>query len=366
MPFPLPTPAELTRRLEARMERALQAARPDVAPAAIARAVRTPRGMIAILLRTVAMALYENHLHLRWWGDQYFPDTAEVQLLERHAAIWGIARRPATKAIGRATVTGAAGTAIPAGLVLRGSGQTLYTVAAAVTLDGAGTATLDLVAAEAGSAGNAAADLPLSFVTLVSGLDPQTAIVDPEGLAGGAEVESDASLQARVLAKIREPAHGGASFDYPVWIQNVFPAVQVRTLPNWVGPGSVGVVVAMGSAAAPRAPTTAELDAMAAHLAVERPVTAEVIMLAVELLPVPMTLVVAPYEAAVRNAVQAAVSAYFAREARIGDTLYRSRISEAISAASGEYRHEMTVPAANVAASSTQLPVPGVITWAAP
>lgn len=365
MPFPLPTPDDLVRRLEARMERAIQDVRPDVAPAAISRAVRTPRGMLAILIRTFAMSLYEAHLHLRWWGEQYFPDTAEVAQLERHASIWGIARRPATKAIGRASVTGAAGTGIPAGLLLQGSGV-LYQVTAAATLDAAGTAILDLEATDAGTIGNAAAGLPLSFVTLVPGLDPQTAIVDSEGIAGGAEVESDGSLQTRVVEKIRAPAHGGAAFDYPVWVQNSFAASQVRTLPNHAGAGTVGVVVAMGTAATPRVPTSAELDAMAAYLETVRPATAEVILIPVELLPVPVSLSVEPNEAAVRGAAEAAIAAFFAREAKIGERLYRSRLSEAVSAASGEYRHDISVPAGNVTPTSAQLPVPGAITWSAP
>ena len=365
MPFPLPSPTDILSRMEARAERAVLAAKPDASPAAVARMVRSPRGMFAILLRTCAMELYQAHLHLRWWGDQYFPDTAERAQLERHASVWGIQRRPATRAIGKASVVGATGTPVPAGAVLQGAGDSRYEVISAVTLAG-GTATLDVRALDAGEAANAAAGLRLSFVTLVTGLDPQEAVVDAEGLAGGAEIENDASLLARLLVEIRAPAHGGASFDYRMWIQNAFPAVQVRCLPNWVGAGTVGVVVAMGTAAAPRVPITAELEAMAAHLKLLRPVTAELVMVPVALLAQPLTLVVDPYEATVRNAVAAAAAAFFAREALIGEKLYRSRLSEAISAASGEYRHEVTVPVANIAPSLTQLPTLGPITWVAP
>lgn len=366
MPFPLPTPDEIQQRQEARMEQALRAFRPDVDPAAIARAVRSEKGLVSAILRVQTMELYQLHLHLRWWGDQYFPDTAEDAQLERHADIWGIRRRPATRAIGRASVTGAAGTVLDAGAVLLGSGSTFFEVVSAVTIPSAGTATVDLRAQAAGADGNTAAGTRLSFVTTISGLSPAEAVVDSEGLAGGAPIETNASLLARLLAEIREPAHGGARFDYPRWVQNDFAASQVQCIPNWVGLGSVGVVVAMGTASAPRVPISAELEAIAARLEQLRPVTAEVIVLPAALLPCDLTVRLDPYEATVRTAVGAAIGAFFAREARIGERLYRSRLSEAISAASGEYRHELVVPAGDIAPGALQLPTPGVTTWQAP
>ncbi|MFG1466783.1 baseplate J/gp47 family protein [Xanthobacter sp. DSM 24535] len=366
MPFPLPSPTELTRRLEGRAEAAILRARPSAEPAAVARAVRSPRGMTAILLRVFAMELYEAHLHLRWWGDQYFPDTAESEQLLRHASIWGVNQRPATKAIGLAIVTGTAGTPVPSGLRLQGAGSAVYEVLNPATVSDAGTATLSLRAIAAGIVGNAAAGLRLTPLALVAGLDPQEAVVDAEGLAGGAEIESDASLLQRLLAEIQEPAHGGARFDYPRWIQNKFPAVQVACIANWVGPGTVGVVAAMGSAALPRPPTSTEIAAMAAELEIQRPVTAEVHVLAAVLLNTPLTLMIDPYEARVRTAVEAARASFFAREATIGGRLYRSRLSEAISAAVGEYRHEIMSPTSDIIPARTQLPIPGAISWVVP
>lgn len=369
MPFPLPTPTELTRRLESRMELALRAARPDASPAAIARAVRSPRGILAAIVRVTAMALYEAHLHLRWWGNQYFPDSAEVENLERHASIWGVVRRAATRAVGQATVQGAVGTTIPAGSVLIGATSD-YTVDEAVTItvdDADGEVTISITANEAGPDGNLAIEgTPLTFETPIAGLAEPVAYVGAEGILGGAAIESDASLLSRLLELIRDPAHGGAAFDYPRWVQNSFAAVQVKSLPNWVGEGSVGVVVAMGTALLPRAPTETELDDIAAYLETVRPVTAEVIMVPVELLAVDLTILVDPYTAAVRAAVEAAIKAFFAAEAKIGTRLPKSRLSEAISAAAGEYRHELSVPAADILPSASQLPVPGTITWVAP
>lgn len=364
MPFPLPTPAQLTRRGEALLEAALRKRRPGVSPAAISRAVRDPNSMAAAIIRMTVTMMYEAHLHLRWWGDQYFPDTAEIELLLRHAAIWGITRRAATRALGYATVAGVEGAIVPVDAVLVGAGSQLYTVTEGATVVG-GVATITVRAVDAGTSGNAGSGTRLSFQAAVDGISPQEAVVDAGGLAGGAAIESAASLLARLLAEIREPAHGGAKNDYPRWVQNTFAAAHVATLPNWVGEGTVGVVVAMGTAAEPRVPSPAEIEAMAVHLDGLRPVTAEVVLIPVDLLDVDITLAVDPDEARVRTAAAAAIGTHFAADAGIGAPFYRSRLGEAISAASGEYRHQLSLPATDVLPSEVQLPVPGAITWAA-
>lgn len=366
MPAPLPTPEELTRRAEARLEAALKRIRPDASPAAIARAVRSEKGLLAAIVRTHATGLYGTHLHLSWNVRQLMPDTAEAEYLIRHAAIWGVYRRSATKAVGFALFTGVGGTTIPAGLELRLPAGGLAVTLAPGILDGAGEATIALEAAEGGTASNTAGNATLPVVTVQAGLDPQSAVLDADGMAGGAEEETDAALIDRVLVEIREPGHGGAKHDYRIWVQNSFAAAKIAPVPLWVGPGSVGVVVAMGSAVEPRVPIPAELAAMAAHLDGLRPVTAEVYVLPVVLLAVPLQLAVVPDTLPVRAAVEAAARAHFAAEAGIGERFARSRLSEALSAASGEYRHYFALPAADIVPDRDELPVPGAVTWDPP
>jgi uncharacterized phage protein gp47/JayE len=366
MPAPLPSPEEITRRAEARLEAALRRIRPDKSPAAIARAVRSDKGMLAAIARVQGKGLYNTHLHLVWNGRQMLPDTAEAEILIRHASIWGVFRRPATKAVGLALFTGIPATAIPAGLDMRLPGGGLAVTSAGGVLNGAGEATIALEAAEGGVLGNTAGGASLPIITVQAGLDPQTALLDANGMAGGAEEERDEALLARVLAEIREPGHGGNKSDYRLWIQNAFAVAKVATVPLWVGPGSVGVVVAMGTAVAPRVPIPAELDAMAAHLDVLRPVTAEVYLRPVVLLGVPLQLAVVPDTLPQRAAVQGAAAAHFAAEAEIGERFPRSRLSEAISAANGEYRHYLVLPPGDVVPARDALPVLGAVTWDAP
>lgn len=363
--FPISNPSQLTRRLESLMEAAIREARPNVEPAAIARAVRSPRGMLAIIIRTYVLGLYEVHLHLRWWGQQYFPDTAELEFLLRHAAIWGVVQRPATFAIGRAEVEGVPGTVIPAGRLLQGAGI-IYEVLAAETIGDNGGAALDVRATLAGPIGNAAAGTPLSVLgNPIDGLAAQVATVDDQGLNGGTEIETAPALLGRLLAEIQEPAHGGAKFDYPRWVTNKFAAAQVEAYGDWVGRGSVGVVVAMGSRYSPRVPTEAELEAIAAEIEIQRPVTAERVIVPVQLKAVTHTIKLAPFTVQAKAAVEAAIRTFYAAEARIGAPVYLSRLSEAISSAAGEYRHRLVAPAADVASLAYELPVPGAISFEA-
>lgn len=364
MPFPISDPRTLTRRLEALMEASVREARPNVDPAAIARAVRSPRGMLAAIIRTYVLALYEVHLHLRWWGQQYFPDTAELEFLIRHASIWGVVRRPATAAIGLADVTGVPGTVIPAGRLLQGSGVTYEVLEPGIIGENGGTS-LSLRATASGPIGNASADTPLSFLESIEGLASQVAIVDESGLAGGADMETASALLGRLLAEIQEPAHGGAEFDYPRWVTNAFAASHVRAYGEWVGLGTVGVVVAMGTRYAPRAPTETEVAAIAAEIEYQRPVTAERVIVPVQIVPVALAIELDPLSISVKSAVEAAIRTFFAVEAKIGGSLYLSRLSEAISSAAGEYRHRLVTPAATITVERYELAVPGDITWTA-
>ena len=144
MPAPLPTPEELTRRAEGRLEAALKRIRPDKSPEAIARAVRSEKGLLSAIVRAQATGLYGTHLHLAWNVRQMMPDSAEAEYLIRHAAIWGVFRRPATKAVGFALFTGVPGTTVPVGLDLRLPTGGLAVTSTGGVLDGAGEATIAL------------------------------------------------------------------------------------------------------------------------------------------------------------------------------------------------------------------------------
>jgi uncharacterized phage protein gp47/JayE len=369
MAWPLPTPKELADIQADALEEAL---RLDPATGAARRIdARSPRSVLAALARAFALALYSTHLHIRWWGKQYFPDTAEGAYLERHASIWGIARRGAVAAQGSVAFAGVAGTVIPAGTLLTApESGAVWQTQQTVTISSGGAASVAVTAAVAGETGNMAASVLVDLVSPVLGLTKQEATVATGGIAGGADIESDAGLRARLLEKIREPAHGGAALDYPRWVAEIAAPYDVVVVPAWVGAGSVGVIIALpniiGEA---RVPTSAELAAVEDHLAVQAPVTAEVIVLGATLQPVDIAVQISPFNASSKAAVEAAIAAFFTERdadgvlinARIGQRVRLSRLSEAISGAAGETWHRITAPAADVVITATQFPVAGTI-----
>lgn len=377
MPFDIPTPEEILAEQEAFMEaavaRVLEAKGRSVSSEAIARAVRSPTGMLSALCRAYSLGLWSAHQHHRWNGDQLIADTAEFQTLKLHAAAYDIFQRPASRAIGRVTFTGEPALAIPQGLELRSATGQFYETVEAGEIPSGGSAAIEIRAAAAGVEGNLPGGSVLTLVSPLAGLSPQSATVDADGLAGGAAEEGRNAFLDRYIARKREVPQGGAAHDYPRWVFDRFPAAHVKTVPLQGAHRdiAVGVVVAMGTKAAPRAPTPTEIEAISRHIGRingpegVRPVTADVFVLPAAIRPLSMTIEISPDTPGVRTAIAAAFAAFMAREALIGERLPVSRLSEAISAAPGEHRHSLMEPGRDVLPNQTTLLTAGPITWVA-
>jgi hypothetical protein len=121
MPWPVPTAKQIAATIAGSLEAGLLRIRPDAPPEKVSLAVRSAQGVFSQLGRAFSLELREVHDHLAWWGRQYFVDTAEDEFVLRHAAIWGVTQRAASRAIGSVLIEGTAGTAVPSGLQLSAS-----------------------------------------------------------------------------------------------------------------------------------------------------------------------------------------------------------------------------------------------------
>ncbi|WP_026379355.1 baseplate J/gp47 family protein [Afifella pfennigii] len=378
MPWPTRKASTIAERIAATLEEAISKLREDLSPLAISRAVRSGRGMLAQLGRAVALELREVHDHISWWGRQYFPDTAEEEFVYRHAGIWGITPRGATAAIGTVTIEGAAGTALPAGIEFAGSDGTVYVSTEAGEIAPNGETSVAVAAVETGTSGNLEAGIRLATVLPFPAITRVT--VGAEGIAGGAAEETWQELRLRLLAHIRQRPHGGAAFDYPTWLESEFDVRAVNVVPEWIGRGSVGVVVAIKEGTFGRAPTVDEVEAMQVYLGRfgkpegVRPVTARVVVVAADVVELPVRLRLRPDTVAARAAVEEAFQRFVAtigddddeeNAGPIGARIEPSRISEAISAAAGEYAHDLLEPTAPYVLDRKAYPVPGTITFEA-
>ena len=310
MPWPIPNATAIADTTSSEMEWRLstdQQGNPRPVDA------RSNRSILRVLAVVFGGALYPLYRFIAWCLRQWMPDTCDdADFLARHGSIWDVPRLAAIRAVGSVTFSGTPAVAIPAGTILTLSGTTWSTTAVA-TIGSGGTVSAPVLADVPGAASNIGAGTPIALQSPIIGLAVQTATVDTGGISGGADLESLEAWRGRILQRIREPAHGGAFFDYERWATEAIAPAAVRVYGNWIGKGTVGVVFAMRDTATGgyRVPTTAEIATLQAYLDSVKPVTADVYAVAASLLPVNVGVLASPYTATTLAAIQAALTAFF-------------------------------------------------------
>lgn len=318
------------------------------------------RADVEVLARVLAGASHALHGYIDWLSRQVIYDTADAEMLDRWATIWGVPRHAPFTASGNITLTGTTGTVIPAGTSLVRTDGAEYTTDADATL-AAGTATAAVTASLAGDSGNSLIGSSLSLASPISGAN-SVATVATGGLAGGADQEDDAALRSRLTFRIQNPPHGGASFDYVTWALEVSGVTRAWVYPEELGLGTVTVRFVRDDDASV-IPDAGEVAAVQAYIDALRPVTADVTVVAPVAVPLDFTIALTPNTAAVKSAVTAELTDLLRREAEPARTILLSRIREAISIAAGETNHVLTVPAADVTHTTGQMATMGTITW---
>lgn len=323
---------------------------------------------LSIFSKVFALAVHEVDLRLAWAYRQIFASTADARHLERHAYEYGLARKGASRATGAVTTTGAADTVYPAGIGYW-SGGALYRSAGEALSGGDGSLTLNLVSEAAGAAMNrdAGAALALADPALHPTLDAE-ATVGAAGIGGGADIETDASLRARVLDRKRRPPQGGAVSDYEQMARAVPGVTKAWAWPFADGPGTVGVWF-LFEGRDNGIPTEADVVVVRTRLEALRLIRAGLSVNAP--IPEPVNVKIAglsPDTQTVRANIEASLAAMLAERGRPGVasspfTLSRSWIGEAASIAVGEGRHELVDPPADVTFTEGKMPVLGTVVY---
>lgn len=322
---------------------------------------RLRRSVLDVLLRAHAGTAHGLYGYLDWTARQVLPDTAESEVLARHASVWGVTRKPAVAAGGAIVATGANGSIIDAGAVLVRADGARFVVEAAAMI-AAGTASLAVEAEEPGPSGNSPAGQLLTLASPIAGVDAQLAVVAP-GLIGGVDEEGDDDLRARLLLRIRNQPHGGNRSDYQRWALEVPGVTRAWVYPAWLGIGTVGVAFVMDGRIDP-IPLAADVDLVQDYIDLVRPVTAALTVFAPPLVPLNLNIDADPPTAEVEAAIAAEIRDMLFREAEPGGQILISHIREAISIAPGEYDHQLISPVANVDVGPGEMLVMGSITWA--
>jgi len=351
MPLNRPTLTELKARTAADMQSRL-----NLGPL-------LPRMVAKVLSELIAGAAHQLYGYIDWASKQLFPDTAEKEFLLRWASIFGISRIAASFATGNVTFTGVASIFIPKNTVLqRSDGLTFQTVNDAI-IGGGGSTTTQVNAMTAGMASNTVEAVVLTMVSPIQGVTSTVAVASG-GIAGGIDEESDTSLRARLLTRIKTPPQGGAASDYVAWALSVAGVTRAWCYPEYLGAGTVGVAFVTDDVDGGPIPTSPKVAEVQAYIEERRPVTADVTVFAPVALDLDLNITISPSTTAVKAAVTAEIVALLRREAVPGGTLFVSKIREAISIAAGENNNILNSPTADVVADTGELLVLGTITWA--
>ena len=316
-----------------------------------------------VLSRAMAGAVHELYGYVDFISRQVIPETAEGEYLEAWATTFGVTRKAATFAAGDVIFTGADASTIPTGTALQLPDGTEYTT----TADGviaAGVATVPVTVGPAGSAGNVENGVTLTLTSPVAGVDG-TATVD--AITGGADVETDEALLARLLARIQTPPRGGSAADYKNWALEVEGVTRAFVFPLRYGAGTVGVTF-VRDGDADLVPDAGEVQAVQDYIEARRPVTADVTVFAPVPVEIDLTIKLQPNTAAVRAAVTAEIEDAILRTSEPDGFVFVSKLDEAASIADGEDDHEITAitPAptnGRILAGTDGLLVAGTITF---
>ena len=202
------------------------------------------RSVLKVTSRSYAGGLHELYGKLAWMMRQIFPDTAEGPFLERWATIWGIYRTQAVEASGEVTVlvTSAPKTISTGDIVARADG-TEYAATESTVISGSSD-DIEVEAVVGGADGDCDTGTTLTFQSPQAGVNPEVTVVSP-GIIGGTDTETDAALLYRLLARIKQPPHGGAQFDYVNWALEYAGVTRAWCLPLAEGLGTVGLAFVM-------------------------------------------------------------------------------------------------------------------------
>lgn len=314
-----------------------------------------------VYARVQAAAVHTLYGYIDYLARNMLPDLCDEDWLYRHGRIKRCPRKDAVAASGFVRWDGISGTpTLPAGTQIQRDDQVTFTTTQTVKAAG-GVLRVPLVADNPGAAGNTDDGIALRLGTPVSGI-PSTGYADT--VTGGDDTEELETWRARVMERYYWIPQGGADPDYVIWAKEIAGITRAWTLRHYKGTGTVGVMVATGDPTHP-APGDDLVQAVRNHILPLAPIAgAGLFVFAATEKVIPMTIALAKDTAEIRAAVTAELNSLMLRDGVPDGKVYLSRISEAISLATGEVAHQLRAPVADVALGSTELPVVGTITWA--
>ena len=296
-------------------------------------------------------------------GVQMNPATATGVFLDRWSGLWQIYRKLAAAAAGSAQLSGSAGTAVAAGVLMQSGTGVMYRSTAGGTVTGDGTLIVPVIATTDGIDTNRLAFETLQLVSPAAGVNAGAAVA-AGGITGGRNEETDAELRTRLTLRISNPPHGGNKADYELWALETPGITRAWCVPRYNGDGSVRVYVGEANPAGESLASGAQVAAARAHIDDVKPVSfSDLSVIAPTIAAQAHQIHLVPNTVDAQNAVIAELAALYTRAAAPEATVYLSRINEAISIAAGEADHTLVSPTADPQAGAGQILTLGAVTF---
>ncbi|WP_315705064.1 MULTISPECIES: baseplate J/gp47 family protein [unclassified Bradyrhizobium] len=343
---------------------------------------------VYVSAKVLAGALYELFGFAAYIKKQIFAHQApDLDSLGMHGTEYSIPQKPAGPASGNYAISVTDNIVVETNAVLQRTDGVEFLVTAGGSLSTSGTLTVPIIAATDGAIGNCDPNTPLDMVSGFSTTSstPPTGQVDSNGLTLGTDVEDIESWRARILFRKRNPPHGGSAADYVMWAGQVAgvsffldrPTVYVERL--WLGPGTVRVFPLMYDLYANGIPQASDVQRVQEYIETLRPAGAKVTVAAPQPVVVNVTIAgLQPNTADVQEAVLAELKDCFFRLSRPagGDDAFGSMpylaspfsfslswIWQSVANATGEQRHRIVSPSADIALQAGQMAVLGSVTF---
>lgn len=313
-------------------------------------------------LYAVAAQVYALYVQADWVVRQAFPQTAEGGLLDYHAQLRSLERKPAVAAEGtvRFTAGEAANTprSIPKGTVCMTAGLIRFETAEDAVLP-AGHITVDapVRALAPGKSGNVSAGAIVSMAVAPLGIAKCT---NPTPCAGGADSEGDEELRARVLETYKRLPNGANTAFYQQGALSFDQVVAATVIPRPRGIGSVDVIPATLAGQ----PSQALLAEMKAYFDEKREIAVDLEVKAPRTMTVNIAVKAAPEEGRDRqevlSLVEKTIREWFTGKL-LGQKILRARLGEIVYHCEGVANYSITTPSADLDVAVDQLPRLGTL-----
>ena len=291
------------------------------------------KSVLKVLAHVVGGALYMLVLLAKRIWKNRFVTTCDVSALDGFGLEYGVPHKVPLQSSGTAIVTlesGVDSLTIPQGTVLVNEETNIeYEVPNEVLVDSEHVG-IPVVAVDVGADCDLGPGVTLAFRNGgVAGVESVVTETISGGVAEAVEIDGEVKIwgelaeeyRSRLINRIQNPVHGGASNDYQLWSTRFSFVTDAFVFPNQPETNAVSVALANYNSAN-ITPTSDQIEEVSNYITddVRRPVTARVRVFGVTPVIVEMTAYVSPYNQYVRESVTAAIKQYL-RKMKPGSVL---------------------------------------------